>query len=47
MAPAAEQRNYGIELAIIAEQHLRKMKAWEIVTPAQLGIVTFRFAPTG
>ncbi len=32
----------GFELAEIAEARLRENTSWEIVTPAQLGIVTFR-----
>lgn len=31
----------GFELAEFAEKKLRSMPAWEIVTPAQMGIVTF------
>ena len=37
-APAMER---GFELAEFAEQKLRTMPGWEIVTPAQMGIVTF------
>jgi glutamate/tyrosine decarboxylase-like PLP-dependent enzyme len=33
----------GIELAELAEQTLRRLHRWEIVTPAQIGIVTFRY----
>jgi len=33
----------GIALAELAEETLRKLVDWEIVTPAQLGIVTFRY----
>lgn len=32
----------GFELAAIAERKVRTMPAWEVVTPAQMGIVTFR-----
>lgn len=32
----------GFELAEIAEAKLRTMPAWEVVTPARMGIVTFR-----
>lgn len=35
----------GIELAEIAERELRTTEGWEIVTPAQLAVVTFRFNP--
>ncbi|MBV9109225.1 MAG: hypothetical protein JO306_07455, partial [Gemmatimonadetes bacterium] len=33
----------GIRLAEIAEEELRSSPEWEILTPAQLGIVTFRW----
>jgi glutamate/tyrosine decarboxylase-like PLP-dependent enzyme len=33
---------HGFELAEFAEAKLRRMPQWEIVTPAQMGIVTFR-----
>ena len=33
----------GFELAEFTEARLRKMPGWEIVTPAQMGIVCFRF----
>ncbi len=33
----------GIENAIVTEQLLRKSPDWEIITPASLGILTFRF----
>ena len=34
---------WGVRLAEAAEGELRASAAWEVVTPAQLGIVTFRF----
>ena len=37
----------GMELAELAERYLRAAGGWEIVTPAQLGVLTFRRAPTG
>jgi len=37
----------GLELAELAEQILRESDDWQIVSPATLGIVAFRFAPTG
>jgi glutamate/tyrosine decarboxylase-like PLP-dependent enzyme len=37
--------NRGIEMAEIAEQILNDSPKWEVVTPAQLGIVTFRYSP--
>ena len=35
----------GLELAEFAEGCLRGRAGWEVVSPAQLGIVAFRFAP--
>ncbi|HYH78338.1 MAG TPA: aminotransferase class V-fold PLP-dependent enzyme, partial [Longimicrobium sp.] len=35
----------GIDLAEIAEDELRGSPEWEVLTPAQLGIVTFRHHP--
>lgn len=37
----------GLANAETAETLLRASGAWEVVTPATLGIVTFRFAPVG
>jgi glutamate/tyrosine decarboxylase-like PLP-dependent enzyme len=37
----------GIALAEIAEAELRRDPAWELVTPADLAVVTFRFVPAG
>jgi glutamate/tyrosine decarboxylase-like PLP-dependent enzyme len=37
----------GISLAELAEQALRQSSCWEIVSPAQLGIVAFRFVSEG
>ncbi|MFP3887160.1 aminotransferase class I/II-fold pyridoxal phosphate-dependent enzyme [Priestia filamentosa] len=37
--------NHGIMLAEQVEAFLGKAKDWEVVTPAQLGIVTFRYIP--
>jgi glutamate/tyrosine decarboxylase-like PLP-dependent enzyme len=34
---------WGVRLAEVAEEELRASDAWEVVTPAQLGIVTFRY----
>jgi aromatic-L-amino-acid/L-tryptophan decarboxylase len=33
----------GIELAEFAEEQLRQSPCWEILTPAQFGIITFRY----
>lgn len=38
---------HGIDLAQRAESMLRNQPEWEIVTPAQLAIVNFRYAPQG
>lgn len=35
----------GMERAETAERELRRRADWEIVTPAQLGVVSFRWAP--
>jgi aromatic-L-amino-acid decarboxylase len=35
----------GIELAETAEKILRQSPCWDIVSPAQMGIVTFRYTP--
>jgi glutamate/tyrosine decarboxylase-like PLP-dependent enzyme len=37
----------GMEIAEIAERELAATEGWEIVTPAQLAVVTFRFSPPG
>jgi glutamate/tyrosine decarboxylase-like PLP-dependent enzyme len=37
----------GFELAEIADARLRESACWEIVTPAQLGIVSFRYVAPG
>lgn len=37
----------GIALAELAESELRASSRWEVVTPAQMGIVTFRFVAPG
>lgn len=39
--------NHGCALARLAEREVGKLADWEIVSPAQLGIVNFRFAPAG
>lgn len=39
--------DWGIHLAEVAERELRASREWEILTPAQLGIVTFRHRPGG
>jgi aromatic-L-amino-acid/L-tryptophan decarboxylase len=36
---------WGIHLAEVAETLLRDLPHWEVVTPAQLGILTFRYVP--
>jgi glutamate/tyrosine decarboxylase-like PLP-dependent enzyme len=42
-----EAINHGFELAEFAESVLRQSKCWRIVTPATMGIVTFRFVAEG
>jgi glutamate/tyrosine decarboxylase-like PLP-dependent enzyme len=37
----------GIMLAEAAERFLREASEWEVVTPARLGVVTFRYRPQG
>lgn len=37
----------GIEIAEIAQRELEATESWEIVTPARLAVVTFRFNPPG
>ncbi len=38
---------WGIHLAEVAEGELRASPGWEVLTPAQLGVVTFRHRPRG
>lgn len=37
----------GIDMAEYTEKLLRREKDWKIITPAQLGIINFVYAPTG
>ena len=37
----------GVENARFAEDQLRAGERWEVVTPASLGVVTFRYRPSG
>lgn len=37
--------NHGFELAEIAQSSLERLKDWEILSPAQMGIICFRFHP--
>jgi glutamate/tyrosine decarboxylase-like PLP-dependent enzyme len=39
--------NWGIHLAEVAQAELSKLDCWQIVTEAQLGVVTFRYLPAG
>jgi glutamate/tyrosine decarboxylase-like PLP-dependent enzyme len=39
--------DHGVQLAQWAEDEVRKLEDWQIVSPAQLAIVNFRFAPSG
>jgi aromatic-L-amino-acid/L-tryptophan decarboxylase len=43
LAAFREAIDWGMRQAEIAEEEMRSPGDWEIVTPAQLGIVTFRF----
>jgi glutamate/tyrosine decarboxylase-like PLP-dependent enzyme len=37
--------DWGFAQAELAEEILRKSPCWEIITPAQLGVITFRYVP--
>ena len=37
--------DHGCEMAQLAENTIRHLPDWEIISPAQLGIVNFRYAP--
>jgi glutamate/tyrosine decarboxylase-like PLP-dependent enzyme len=37
----------GFELAELAEEVVGEMPGWQVVTPAQMGVITFRYAPQG
>ncbi len=39
--------DHGVSLAEELEAQLRELPDWRIISPAQLGIVTFRYAPAG
>ena len=39
--------DHGFDLAERAEEELRKLDNWEIVSSASLGVITFRYAPEG
>jgi glutamate/tyrosine decarboxylase-like PLP-dependent enzyme len=39
--------NRGFELAEMAEQAVGELAGWEVVTPAQMGVLTFRCVPPG
>jgi len=39
--------HHGFEMAEAAEEFIGQLSDWEIMTPAQLGIITFRYAPAG
>jgi glutamate/tyrosine decarboxylase-like PLP-dependent enzyme len=39
--------DHGFELAEIAEAEVRKLPDWEVISPASMAIVTFRYAPMG
>ena len=46
-AQISDMVTHGIDLAQQAESMLRNQPEWEVVTPAQLAIVNFRYAPQG
>src|SRR5205085_10157584 len=37
--------DWGFAQAELAEEILRESPRWEIITPAQLGVITFRYVP--
>ncbi|GKU06453.1 l- -diaminobutyrate decarboxylase [Fusarium langsethiae] len=39
--------DHGFDLAEIAEAEVRKLPDWEVISPASMAIVTFRYAPAG
>ncbi|KAM0411042.1 hypothetical protein ACHAPD_010866 [Fusarium lateritium] len=39
--------DHGFDLAEIAEAEVRKLPDWEVISPASMAIVTFRYAPLG
>jgi L-2,4-diaminobutyrate decarboxylase len=39
--------DHGIALAERAEQELRRLEAWDVLSSASLGVVVFRYAPGG
>jgi glutamate/tyrosine decarboxylase-like PLP-dependent enzyme len=43
----ADAMDRGFELAHVAEAAVRELPDWEVVTPAQMGVLTFRHAPPG
>ena len=42
-----EAVNRGFEMSEIAEAAVRELPNWQVVTPAQMGVVTFRCVPEG
>src|SRR5262249_22552120 len=47
LAALREAITRGFELAEIAERELRARKGWEILSPAQMATVCFRFGTNG
>ena len=39
--------NHGFALAEVAQKELEALSDWEVTSPANMAILTFRFAPTG
>lgn len=46
-AKMGEAVDHSCSLARLAEREISKLPDWEIASPAQLGIVNFRYAPAG
>jgi glutamate/tyrosine decarboxylase-like PLP-dependent enzyme len=45
MEKIGEMIDHGFNLAERAERELRALQDWEILSPASLGVITFRYAP--
>jgi glutamate/tyrosine decarboxylase-like PLP-dependent enzyme len=43
----SEAIEHGFVLAEVAQSSLQRLPGWEILSPAQMGIVCFRYKPTG
>ena len=47
LAAFREAVEHGFRLAEAAERMVREMDDWEVITPAQMAILSFRYAPPG